>query len=90
MHECPRCGQACDCSGDWDDCEVMSLSWVVANCQCDCDEMDDDEDDEPYEWRCGGCDAYWFKEPNYSHCPFCHQDAIYPVYADEEYDDYPL
>ena len=40
MHECPNCGQACDCIGDdtWDDTEA-------AECECDCwqdDELDDD------------------------------------------------
>ncbi len=48
MHECPNCGQACDCIGDdtWDDSEA-------AYCQCDCEFLEDnlesdrdcDEDD---------------------------------------------
>lgn len=34
MHECPICGQACDCCGDdlWNDAEA-------ANCEHDCGEM---------------------------------------------------
>lgn len=34
MHECPNCGQACDCDGDdvWRD--------PPADCQCGCDEDD--------------------------------------------------
>lgn len=37
MHECPYCGQACDCIGDdtWCDAEAEF-------CQCDC--VDEDED----------------------------------------------
>jgi hypothetical protein len=33
MHECPDCGQACDCVGDdvWDDSEAQ-------RCTCECDE----------------------------------------------------
>jgi len=42
MHECPGCGQACDCIGDdtWDDTEA----W---HCQCTCEWLRDntDEDD---------------------------------------------
>lgn len=32
MHECPNCGQACDCVGDdtWNDMEAEE-------CQCDCE-----------------------------------------------------
>ena len=46
------------------------------------------QEEGPSEWVCGGCDAYWFKEPSFSHCPFCHQDAIYPVYDDDRTDPY--
>ena len=37
MHECPRCGQACDCIGDdlWCDAEAEF-------CECDCEDEDDD------------------------------------------------
>lgn len=49
MHTCPRCGFACDCSGDWDDCEVMTLSWVANNCTCDCEEPDTDFEDDDFE-----------------------------------------
>ena len=39
MHECPNCGQACDCIGDdtWDDSEAI-------DCEHDCDYEDDLED----------------------------------------------
>ena len=32
MHECPNCGQACDCIGDdtWNDLESLE-------CECDCE-----------------------------------------------------
>lgn len=54
MHECPRCGQACDCHGDdtWDETES-------ANCECVCDDAmmsaaDDDEyDDDKVCHHCG-------------------------------------
>lgn len=41
MHECPECGQACDCCGDdtWDNSEA-------ACCEHECDdEYDEDEYD---------------------------------------------
>lgn len=40
MHECPKCGQACDCIGDdtWDDTES-------AFCECDCEDDLDNEDE---------------------------------------------
>jgi hypothetical protein len=43
MHECPECGQFCYCSGDIDDCPVMSNEWVYENCQCECQFEDDDD-----------------------------------------------
>jgi hypothetical protein len=45
MHECPNCGQACDCIGDdlWNDLEAE-------HCQCDCEnEYDDEWDDDGFE-----------------------------------------
>jgi hypothetical protein len=48
MHECPNCGQACDCCGDdtWDDTESLM-------CEHDCD------DDYEYDWPMGDCyDGY--------------------------------
>lgn len=41
MHECPECGQACDCDGEdtWFDDLQTSL-----NCTHDCEEFDDDND----------------------------------------------
>lgn len=48
MHECPNCGQACDCIGDdtWDCLESLG-------CTCDCkwleDNMEGDGWDDDYE-----------------------------------------
>lgn len=44
MHECPDCGQACDCDGedtwyDFDSPEAMC-------CEHECEEFDDDEYEE--------------------------------------------
>ena len=38
MHECPECGQACDCDGDdiWND-------YAALFCTHDCDEDEDDD-----------------------------------------------
>ena len=44
MHECPECGQDCDCDGEdtWND--IGSLDWL--NCTHDCEGYGyDDEDD---------------------------------------------
>ena len=43
MHECPNCGQACDCIGDdtWDDSEA---EFCEHECEDDCDEDDYDYD----------------------------------------------
>lgn len=49
MHDCPRCGQACDCSGDIDDIYAMTSEWALLNCKCDCDDLwDEYEDDSQY------------------------------------------
>jgi hypothetical protein len=51
MHSCPHCGQACDCSGDIDDCEVMTEEWVFMNRTCCDDEFAEDfsdPDDDDY------------------------------------------
>lgn len=45
-HTCPRCGQYCNCRGDWDDCDFG----IDLNCQCDCDESDEDWEDVDDEW----------------------------------------
>lgn len=48
MHECPECGQACYCSGDWDDCPVYTEEWAYMNCihpqtpECDGNREEDD------------------------------------------------
>ena len=41
MHDCPQCGQACDCDGD--DTYCMSNEWVWENCEHDCGPEDDDD-----------------------------------------------
>jgi len=52
-HTCPRCGQYCDCRGDWDDLD-FGVDW---NCECECEGWgsDDDtqEDDYLEEWPYG-------------------------------------
>jgi hypothetical protein len=64
MHECPRCGESCDCSGDIDDASVMKEDWVFTHCSCDCEHMRDDDDwdehedygdDEVFGYECCGC-----------------------------------
>lgn len=57
MHTCPECGQACYCSGDIDDAQVVTERWAFVNCReghgaiYGCTEPDgsdlrsDDEDD---------------------------------------------
>jgi hypothetical protein len=39
VHECPKCGQACDCDGE--DLEQSA----PADCLCPCDEEDEDPED---------------------------------------------
>lgn len=89
MHSCPRCGQACDCSGDWDDCDVMKPEWVFKNCECDCEGMGDDDrdddfdydpddDDLPEYYQCLGCN--WTGDYNPGHCPRCSGYTIDGVY----------
>lgn len=43
MHECPECGQACDCDGEdtWFDDEQTAL-----NCEHVCEDFDNDVEDE--------------------------------------------
>ena len=48
MHDCPRCGQACCCSGDIDDAYVLTEAWAYLNCKCDCED-DFYNDDDPHE-----------------------------------------
>lgn len=42
MHECPKCGQACDCDGEdvWND--IGSSDWL--NCTHECEDFEDDDD----------------------------------------------
>ena len=56
MHECPRCGQACDCIGD--------DLWNVAEaefCECDCEDEDfcdfDGDDDFGYTVGSDNCNT---------------------------------
>jgi rRNA maturation endonuclease Nob1 len=39
---------------------------------------------EPYEYRCGQCDCYWFKNPG-RYCPICGSDTIEEVWDEEMY-----
>jgi hypothetical protein len=57
MHDCPRCGQACTCSGDIDDTYVLTKAWVLMNCRCDCEDIDVDID--------VGLDNDWVREEDY-------------------------
>lgn len=70
MHACPRCGFDCDCSGDWDDCDVMSTEWVFKNCQCDC-EYGGDPDDDDYEDEDWEDDDWENDETEFNHCEHC-------------------
>jgi hypothetical protein len=47
MHECPNCGQACDCIGDdtWNDLEALE-------CECQCEFLEDNMDDDFYDEDC--------------------------------------
>jgi len=47
MHECPECGQACDCDGEdtWFDWPSPAVEECVHDCD---DDLDDDYDDEDY------------------------------------------
>ena len=50
MHECPRCGQACDCIGDdlWNDLEAEF-------CECECEWLEDNVDgDDDYDLEATG------------------------------------
>lgn len=87
MHNCPRCGMECDCSGDWDDIHVMKESWVIKNCTCECEEMnqddddyfdDDDYDDEPAYYQCLACN--WTGDHDPGECPRCCGRCIEGVY----------
>jgi len=49
MHSCPRCGQACYCHGDIDDCVVETEAYSSARCTCDCDEEPDDDFDDGWD-----------------------------------------
>jgi hypothetical protein len=55
MHECPDCGQVCDCTGDdtWMDCESDT-------CEHECDPADLEElgDDDWDDERCPICHEY--------------------------------
>ena len=48
MHECPECGQACDCDGEdtWN-----SGLQIYLNCTHDCQEFDDDSDNDDFDYE---------------------------------------
>jgi len=44
VHDCVRCGCACYCHGDIDDCEVEDPLYAYMHCEgCGCEEADDAE-----------------------------------------------
>lgn len=43
MHECPECGQACDCDGE--DHDQSAPDDCQHECEIDDDDDDDDDDD---------------------------------------------
>ncbi len=47
MHDCPDCGQACYCHGDFDDCVVEIIAYSASHCTHECDEGFHDEQDFP-------------------------------------------
>ncbi|MCU0502519.1 MAG: hypothetical protein MUC51_12295 [Anaerolineae bacterium] len=61
MHDCPHCGQACDCDGEdtWNDAAQMG-------CDHRCEEEDDEDafDD-------GIEEGYQAVRPDFKPCPFC-------------------
>jgi hypothetical protein len=42
MHECPNCGQACDCGGDIDDLQLDDTVEQEECMHCLIDDLDDD------------------------------------------------
>jgi hypothetical protein len=51
MHECPECGQACDCDGEdvWND-------YASLDCEHDCEDEEDADDDYECCVDCGSPD----------------------------------
>jgi len=49
MHDCPNCGQICDCSEDLDD---YLYPEAYFGCKCDCEGFDEDDDypADPDDW----------------------------------------
>lgn len=47
MHECPECGQACDCDGEdvWND-------YAGRTCRHDCEDEEDADDQHGFELEC--------------------------------------
>lgn len=61
MHDCSKCGCACYCHGDIDDCSVEDPAYAYAACDgCGCDE------DEDWEY-----DDYWDAAEDVDHCRHC-------------------
>lgn len=58
MHNCPRCGQACYCHGDIDDCVVETEEYSYDHCTCPCSDDDDCFDDDCFD------DDYFDGDPN--------------------------
>ena len=75
MHSCPRCGQACYCHGDIDDCMVETEAYSSAHCTCDCDGEPEEDDG----WWCDDsddrCDQCGTKTSALFNglCPMCHE-----------------
>jgi len=64
MHDCPNCGQACDCDGEdtWNDAASF-------DCEHDCEEEDDDGSQDGIE---EGIEAFTrIIYPDFKPCPFC-------------------
>lgn len=46
MHDCYRCGDACYCHGDIDDCPVETVEYAYEHCVgCGCEEDEEFDDD---------------------------------------------
>lgn len=45
--------------------------------------IEEPKQEEPLEYRCGQCDAYYFNDPG-PRCPCCGGDSMYEVWPDEQ------
>jgi len=64
MHECPECGQVCDCQGDIDDCVCGDGPPNGRPCACRCWEDEDIEDDWDGEDEYEDNEGDWDDDPN--------------------------